>query len=184
SIEGAGFHIDGLPVIDAEHPRIRQVPDVMYGRLEHGKLLGGPGCDADQLVVRQDRSVQKLENAMLGRLDGCDIAAQPRPRLASVGNILAEKPPVQPSIASGVSVSLGLYMLEYVLINFGKPVPYIVGSQSEQVDDHCVTRMGCQVLPISIFANVPLQPFACPQSQNPRLLHRYLTSGAVKPDAS
>jgi hypothetical protein len=49
----------------------------VYSRGKHAEIECVIRSDNDELIVRQDDGIEKLEDAMSGRLDGCDVLRQP-----------------------------------------------------------------------------------------------------------
>ena len=75
-IEAAGFVVARI-VAYAKRAAGSQRPDDVDLRGEHAEGVGVGQRDADELVVRSDGCVEELEDAVLGRFDGGDVAVRP-----------------------------------------------------------------------------------------------------------
>ena len=95
-------------------------PDDMNAAGEDAEEIGVVEREHDEFVVRQNRSIEENEEAMLHRLNRGDVAAKPVQRRAEVAARLAENPPVITVARAVVLIALGFHAVEYPLIYFGE----------------------------------------------------------------
>jgi len=146
----------------------------------------------DQHVVGQDRGVEKLEDAVLRRLDGRDVALERGEGGAQFAAGLSEQPPGLPVVVAPVGVAadhaalpvlLLFHRQLHMLVDFGKALTHLLRAQPEQVDDHHVTRPRRQISPVPIWPHMAFEPGALAEAEGFRLPRRDDEAGAVQFDA-
>src|SRR5688500_13975737 len=103
-------------------------------------MEGIVGAYSDYHVIRHHLRRQELEDAVLGRLGGGDVARNSFQRGAKGSARLPEYPPALAECRSPIDVSFGFYVFQKVAVAAGEACSCLCLGQTKQINHKSVAR--------------------------------------------